>query len=109
LRRDRCSPRYLELKLAEHIGLSAKPLAKLVRFSRAIEEIRSRQIPDWAQVAQRCGFYQAHFNKEFRRFTAATPTAFLASRDPVAERCGQISSILQEGPPGAALNETPRG
>lgn len=77
-----CSARYLESRVLEQTGLSPKRLARLIRFSRAIESIRSAATIDWGRIAQGCGYYdQSHFNNEFRVFSGVTPTAFLAERD----------------------------
>lgn len=81
-----CSARYLETQLAEHVGLSPKQLAKLVRFSRAIECVRVAEVVDWAEVAIDCGYYdQSHFYRDFGRFTGTTPGEFLAQRDPSSQ------------------------
>lgn len=81
-----CSPRYLETRLAEHVGLSPKQFSRLVRFSRAIERVRHTAVPRWSDVAAECGYYdQPHFNREFRRFTGVSPGEFLARRDPSSQ------------------------
>ena len=78
-----CSPRYLESRVSEETGLTPKQLARLLRFSRAVDEIRTRPAVDWRLIAHACGYYdQPHFNHDFRLFTGVTPTEFLASRDP---------------------------
>lgn len=81
-----CSARYLETRLAEHVGLSPKQFSRLVRFSRAVERIREAAEVRWADIAADCGFYdQPHFNREFRRFTGVSPGEFLAQRDPSSQ------------------------
>lgn len=78
-----CSARYLEKQLGSQVGLPPKQLSKLVRFSRAIEQVRCAPRVDWGRIAADCGYYdQPHFNRDFRLFTGATPTEFLALRDP---------------------------
>ena len=77
-----CSPRYLESRMLEETGLSPKKLARLIRFSRAIESIRSDGPVDWGCVAHSCGYYdQPHFNRDFKMFSGVTPTEFLAARE----------------------------
>lgn len=77
-----CSPRYLESRVREETGLSPKRLARLIRFSRAIELVRTTAVADWTGIAHSCGYYdQAHFNRDFRQFTGVSPTAFLAARE----------------------------
>jgi AraC-like DNA-binding protein len=77
------SRRHLERRFDEHVGLAPKRLSRLVRFARVIEEVRDRELVNWARVALGCGFYdQAHFIHEFRTFTGVTPSDFLRLRDP---------------------------
>jgi AraC-like DNA-binding protein len=77
-----CSPRYLESRMLDETGLSPKRLARLIRFSRAIESIRAHGPVDWGRVAHSCGYYdQPHFNRDFKMFCGVTPTEFLAARE----------------------------
>jgi len=77
-----CSARYLEKQMAEHLGLTPKQFSRLIRFTRAIDQLQGQHTVDWSRVAHACGFYdQSHFNNEFRTFTGVTPTAFLAARE----------------------------
>ncbi len=77
-----CSRRYLESRLVEEIGLAPKRLARLVRFSHAVERTRSDEVIELGQLALECGYYdQAHFNRDFREFAGVSPGGFLASRD----------------------------
>ena len=77
-----CSPRYLELRVLEETGLSPKGLARLIRFSRAVEQARAAEAVDWGRIAHSCGYFdQSHFNRDFRRFAGVSPTAFLAARE----------------------------
>ncbi|SMB91373.1 AraC family transcriptional regulator [Deinococcus hopiensis] len=71
------SPRQLERLFAGQVGVSAKTLARLVRFEEA--HFRIRQAPDTsvADLAFDLGFFdQAHLIKEFRALTLMTPRAF---------------------------------
>lgn len=72
-----CSRKHLAAQFRDHLGLSPKGVARLLRFNRALRFVE-RGV-DGAEVAQRCGYAdQAHFVKEFRRFSGGTPTAFAA-------------------------------
>lgn len=63
----------------EHVGLTPKALARLVRFRRAEHTLRQPSPPSLASVALTCGYCdQAHFNREFRELVSCTPTEHLA-------------------------------
>jgi AraC-like DNA-binding protein len=70
-----CSRKHLTMQFREQVGLPPKAVAQLHRFNRALKLVE-RGV-DAADVAYRCGFAdQAHFVKEFRRFSGTTPGAF---------------------------------
>jgi len=64
--------------LAEQIGWSRSRLVG--RFRRAVDLLRSPTFPSLADVAAASGYAdQAHFTRDFRAFTAMTPTEYLTS------------------------------
>lgn len=70
------SRKRLATAFREHVGLPPKALARLLRFERAAEALR-RPGADLGRIALDCGYYdQAHFNRDFRAFAGATPTAY---------------------------------
>jgi AraC-like DNA-binding protein len=96
--------RRLATEFHAHIGFAPKTVAQLFRFNRAVRLLnrRVRNAPDkiaskpyleaaatrslpavkiaWADLASACGYFdQAHFIREFQRFSGLTPTAFLRS------------------------------
>lgn len=74
------SQKHLIAQFRDHLGLSPKTLARVMRFERAIGMIRSAGRPDWAQIVLDCGYYdQAHLIREFRQFAGMTPGEY-ASR-----------------------------
>lgn len=74
------SARQLQRRLGDYIGFSPRLYKCIVRFERAFDLIQRSKHPgkvDWAAFALTCGYSdQAHFIREFRRFTGSTP-AFL--------------------------------
>jgi AraC-like DNA-binding protein len=77
------SRRHLGAQFREQIGLPPKLLARILRFDRVVALLRQEDPQRWAEVAYDCGYYdQSHFNRDFRQFAGATPSAFLASRLP---------------------------
>ncbi|GAA4876027.1 helix-turn-helix transcriptional regulator [Kitasatospora terrestris] len=73
------SPRSLELRFAEHIGLTPKSAARVTRLARTLRMLTAGHPLSTASTA--CGFYdQAHLNREFRALTGGTPREFLHHR-----------------------------
>lgn len=77
------SRRQFVARFRSQVGVPPKLFARMLRFDRAIAEVRAMPRVLWTEVAHRCGYYdQAHFNRDFRRFAGCTPSEFLAVREP---------------------------
>ena len=69
------SRRRLAATVDRELGMSPKPLARLLRFERAVERLRAGA--GLVDVALDSGYYdQAHFNRDFREFAGVTPTRY---------------------------------
>jgi len=78
-----CSRKTLIQRFHAQIGLSPKSVANILRFAFAVERIRAADEESWADLAVACGYYdQAHFNRDFRRFSGRTPREFQAAMLP---------------------------
>lgn len=76
-----CSRRYLNLGFQEHVGVSPKLLARILRFTHAVD--LSAGPLSWAEISQACGYYdQAHMVRDFRQFSGSAPTDFARRRLP---------------------------
>ena len=76
-----CSRRHLNEGFKEHVGISPKLLARILRFNRAVE--LSATPLAWAEVSQTCGYYdQAHMVRDFQQFSGYSPTEFARRRLP---------------------------
>ncbi|MDB4950773.1 MAG: Helix-turn-helix, AraC domain protein [Gemmatimonadetes bacterium] len=74
-----CSRKHLAQQFREHLGLPPKTLARILRFNRAVDLLRSGGAARWTEIALACGYYdQAHLNRDFRQFAGTTPGAFIA-------------------------------
>jgi AraC-like DNA-binding protein len=61
----------------EQTGVSPKLLARVLRFRKALAEVRA-QVGEHAGLAADCGYFdQSHFIAEFQRFAGQTPAAYL--------------------------------
>lgn len=77
------SPRHLVTRFGEQVGMSPKPIARMLRFHRAAR-MTLRGAPP-AEVAAHCGYYdQAHLNRDFRALAGCTPVAYRTAALPDA-------------------------
>jgi transcriptional regulator GlxA family with amidase domain len=75
------TPRWLERRFQQAVGVSPKRLARLVRFRRALAALDAEPTAPGAAVALDHGFYdQAHFIAEFRAFAGDAPRRFVEHR-----------------------------
>ncbi|HET6160343.1 MAG TPA: AraC family transcriptional regulator [Dongiaceae bacterium] len=78
-----CSRKTLIQRFHAQIGLSPKSVASILRFAHAVERIKAANEESWADLAVACGYYdQAHFNRDFRRYSGRTPREFQAAMLP---------------------------
>lgn len=72
-----CSRIYLARLFQQHVGLSAKSLARLHRFQDALRLLRERERVPWVELAAVCGYYdQSHLSRDFRAFSGFAPGEF---------------------------------
>jgi AraC-like DNA-binding protein len=77
-----CSRRYLIGLFNDYVGLPPKLFARIPRFEHALELADGGGI-GWAEIAQRCGYYdQGHMIGDFRQFTGHSPSAYAALKLP---------------------------
>jgi AraC-like DNA-binding protein len=73
------SPRQLERRFRERVGLSPKRMARIGRFRSALAALRASRGRDQAAVAQAAGYAdQPHFVREFSDFAGLSPSRWLA-------------------------------
>jgi len=77
-----CSRRHLAARFREHVGLSPKTAARVLRFARLVALVE-RAPARWADLAAACGYAdQPHLNREVRALAGSTPGELLARRLP---------------------------
>ena len=81
-----CSARQIERIFQVRVGLSPKMFLRILRFQAAVADLgRDEASPAWAARAAALGFYdQAHFIRDFKQFTGASPTAWQVSEASLA-------------------------
>src|SRR5260370_12882592 len=66
--------RYLDRLFKEHVGVSPKSLASIMRFQRCYQLWTQQTSPTSLRNSLQAYYYdQSHFIKEFKRFTGFTP------------------------------------
>jgi len=77
------SRRYLATRFHAETGLTPKAAARVIRFERACDRLRSPHRPALAEVAADAGYVdQAHLSRDFRDLAGTTATAWLRERLP---------------------------
>lgn len=77
------SHKHLIALFETNLGLAPKSFARLVRFNALLDRLKRDARANWADLVFEFGYFDhAHFARDLRRFTGASPTAFLRSRGP---------------------------
>jgi AraC-like DNA-binding protein len=72
------SARQLDRLFAQHVGLSPKTVARVLRFQTALRGLMRDPNCALARLAAACGYFdQSHFIKDFRKFTGGVPRGYL--------------------------------
>jgi AraC-like DNA-binding protein len=80
----------------EHVGVTPKQFARLVRFDRLAQYLRAGGRATWAELAQRFGWFdQAHLAGDLRRYLGVTPAN---ARQLLALPDGMEVNFFQDAP-----------
>lgn len=65
----------------KYVGFTPKYFQRVQRFNRVLREVEDRKEINWSVLSYDCGFYdQAHFIKEFRKFSGFNPEEFIQEK-----------------------------
>jgi AraC-like DNA-binding protein len=71
------SRQHLSRQFLQHVGVTPKTFARVMRFRRLVDHLDQRDEIDWADAAAEHGYYdQAHLIADFRELVGTTPNAF---------------------------------
>lgn len=74
----------LERDFLRYVGYTPKYFYRLVRFNKAIRQMRSTE-NSLTSICYNCGYYdQSHFIKDFHQFTGTTPKHFQKEHNVIA-------------------------
>ena len=72
------SPRVLQRRFLDVVGVSPRTLASVIRFRRVFEALQAADVSGWTEAAQAAGYFDhPQMARDFRRFLGCTPSAFL--------------------------------
>jgi len=73
------SQKYLIGRFHEQVGLTPKVVARIARFERVVERLRTASDVRWSDLALEAGYYdQSHLLRDFADFAGTTPTTYRA-------------------------------
>jgi len=76
------SDRSLQRKMKNTLGVGPKSFSNIMRFKEVLTFLKNHPDADWQDTLFHCGYYdQAHFIKDFKRYTGTTPRSFMSDRD----------------------------
>jgi AraC-like DNA-binding protein len=75
------SRQHLARTFAQHVGLSPKMLARIVRARAVVDVVRETTDVDWVSLALDAGYYdQSHLIADIRELTGLSPGLWLGAR-----------------------------
>ena len=79
----RWSRRHFTDRFRSEVELAPKQAARVLRFERACDSLRSRPRQELAELALACGYYdQPHLNNEWRAIAGCSPRAWIVEELP---------------------------
>ena len=73
--------RQLEKKFRQHVGLTPKLFARIMRFRHVLNLIKQCGSYDWPALVTACHYHdQSHLIRDFRHFSGCNPSAYLAAK-----------------------------
>ena len=70
------SHKHLITRFRQHVGVTPKQAARVIRFEQVLRRMYLSADPDWGRVAADCGYAdQAHLIRDFGEFAGTTPGA----------------------------------
>ena len=95
------SPRALQRRFIEAVGVPPRMLASIVRFRRVFDALQEPGVTNWTDAAQAAGYFDhPQMARDFQRFLGCTPSVFFAAEQGLATHLVDDAN-LQAGRGGA--------
>ncbi|WJH32937.1 helix-turn-helix domain-containing protein [Paenibacillus sp. CC-CFT747] len=77
LERTGLSHRRFNERFKAQVGMTPKQLSRLYRFQEVLSALNQGEQPDWASIAEACGYCdQAHLIRDFQAFSGMPPSRY---------------------------------
>jgi AraC-like DNA-binding protein len=84
------------------VGMTPKRLSRVLRFQRACHVARQSPTPDWARVAQVCGYFdQSHLIRDIRELSGFSPVQLLGASQQVKDNHAAVAEGSNSSKPAA--------
>lgn len=96
-----CSVRHVERLFARHLGVAPKVVGRILRFQRTLWHLMRDSSALLADVAFAAGYFdQAHFIRDFRRFSGGVPRGYRGYFPPEgpADFAPNVVAFVQDTP-----------
>jgi AraC-like DNA-binding protein len=88
------TPRHLERKFRNEVGLGAKQIARIARIEHVLRLMAAEPVLSGAEIAARCGYSdQAHLIRECKALTGQTPARLMTSERSLAGLMREAGAI----------------
>ena len=85
------SPRTLQRRFADAVGISPRMLASVIRFRRVFAALQEPGVTSWTDAAQAAGYFDhPQMARDFRRFLGCSPSEFLRAERGLAVSLAEI-------------------
>jgi AraC-like DNA-binding protein len=84
---------HLDRLFTEHVGLSPRTLARILRVRRLLDGIDVHGLVGWGDKAAELGWFdQAHLIRDFKRHTGVTPSQYVTAQRSMYDRAEAAAS-----------------
>lgn len=77
----------IERYIKKYIGITPKVLFRILRYNEIWNALNDPKYTSWSDIVYEHGYFdQAHFIKEFKKFTGKSPSAYVMERNSTLDR-----------------------
>jgi AraC-like DNA-binding protein len=90
------TPRSLQRRFLDEVGVPPRMLASIVRFRRLFEALQAPEVETWTDAAQAAGYFDhPQMSRDFSRFLGCAPREFLRAQRGLASSLTDAAANVQ--------------